>query len=169
MTIRDIRIFGDPVLTTPAQEVTEFDSGLATLVADMFETMDDAGGVGLAANQVGVLRQVFVFDCSHTEDGLRGHIINPVWEPVGDETQTGSEGCLSIPGISAETIRYETVQATGVDLDGKPVTLLASGLMARCIQHESDHLQGVLFLKRLQPEQRKAAMAEIRQSEWFNN
>ncbi len=169
MTIRDVRFFGDPVLTTRADEVTEFDDTLATLVQDMLETMDHTDGVGLAANQVGVTRRVFVFDCTHVEDGLRGHIVNPVWEPVGDQTQTGLEGCLSIPDISKDTERYNTVRVSGQDVEGRPISLVASGLMARCIQHETDHLDGVLFLKRLRPELRKEAMAEIRTADWFNN
>lgn len=168
MTIREIRLFGDPVLTTRSDEVTEFDESLRVLVDDMLETMDASDGVGLAANQIGLTRRIFVFDCSHTEDGLRGHIINPVWEPVGEETQLGPEGCLSIPGISMDTLRYETVKVTGQDVDGNPLTILASGLMARCIQHETDHLDGVLFLRRLSPELRKEAMATIRTSDWFN-
>lgn len=169
MTIRDIRIFGDPVLATRATEVTEFDRGLETLVTDMLETMDANEGVGLAANQVGVTRRVFVYDCAHAEGGQRGHIVNPVWEPVGEHTQTGNEGCLSIPDVSRETTRYNTVQLSGQDLNGNPVSLLASGLMARCIQHETDHLDGVLFLKRLRPELRKEAMRDIRNSTWFNS
>ncbi|MBP3087678.1 peptide deformylase [Corynebacterium sp. sy017] len=169
MTILDIRLFGDPVLNTRAQEVNVFDDNLATLIDDMLETMDDAGGVGLAANQVGVLKRVFVYDCSHIEAGLRGHIINPVWEPIGEETQTGTEGCLSIPDISFDTKRWEKVKVTGVDVNGSPVSMVASGLMARCIQHETDHLDGVLFLRKLSPELRKEAMAQIRQSQWFNN
>ncbi|MDO4760364.1 MAG: peptide deformylase [Corynebacterium sp.] len=167
MTIRAIRLFGDPVLTTRAQEITEFDAALETLVNDMLETMDDAGGVGLAANQIGVLRRIFVYDCSHTEDGLRGHIINPVWEPVGEDTQTGTEGCLSIPGISAETERYETVRVSGQDMHGNPISMVASGLMSRCIQHETDHLDGRLFIKQLSPQRRKEAMKAIRESDWF--
>ncbi|GAA1473330.1 peptide deformylase [Corynebacterium felinum] len=167
MTIRAIRLFGDPVLTTRAQEITEFDAALETLVNDMLETMDDAGGVGLAANQIGVLRRIFVYDCSHTEDGLRGHIINPVWEPVGEDTQTGTEGCLSIPGISAETERFETVRVSGQDMHGNPISMVASGLMSRCIQHETDHLDGRLFIKQLSPQRRKEAMKAIRESDWF--
>ncbi|WP_080794788.1 peptide deformylase [Corynebacterium pacaense] len=168
MTVRDVRLFGDPVLTSRAEEITDFDEALALLIEDMFETMDAAGGVGLAANQIGVLRRVFVFDCSHTDGGLRGHIVNPVWEAMGEETQTGGEGCLSIPGVKAETTRFEQVRLSGVDLHGNPVGIVASGLLARCIQHETDHLDGVLFLKRLAPEERKAAMGTIRASEWFN-
>lgn len=167
MSIRPIRIFGDPVLLSRAEEVTTFDDSLAQLVQDMLDTMDDAGGVGLAANQIGILKRVFVFDCSHTDGGLRGHIINPVWEAIGEETQTGREGCLSIPGISKDTGRYLQVKVSGQDKEGKPISMVASGLMARCIQHESDHLDGVLFLKRLTPEKRKEAMREIRESDWF--
>ena len=167
MTVRAVRLFGDPVLTTRAEEVTEFDDKLKTLIADMMDTMDDEGGVGLAANQVGVLRRVFVFDCSHVEGGSRGHIVNPVWAAVGEETQTGAEGCLSIPGIQKDTTRYQTVTVSGVDSDGRPISIQASGLMARCIQHETDHLDGVLFLKRLEPALRKEAMAEIRSAGWF--
>lgn len=168
MTIRDIRFFGDPVLTTRADEVTVFDKSLGNLVNDMLETMDAAGGVGLAANQVGVTKRVFVYDCSHIEDGLRGHIINPVWEPIGENTQLGTEGCLSIPDVQEDTVRFETVKVTGQDVSGKTFSMVASGLMARCIQHETDHLDGILFLKRLDKEHRKDAMATIRQSEWFN-
>lgn len=169
MTIREIRLFGDPVLTTRAEEITVFDDSLHTLVRDMLETMDDAGGVGLAANQIGLTRRIFVFDTTHTEHGLRGHIINPVWEAMGNTTQTGQEGCLSIPDISADTERFDTVQVSGRDADGKHISLVASGLLARCIQHETDHLDGVLFFKRLTPEHRKEVMAAVRASDWFNS
>ncbi|MFV8380238.1 peptide deformylase [Corynebacterium hindlerae] len=168
MTIRAVRIFGDPVLRTRAEEVTEFDETLATLVDDMLDTMDDADGVGLAANQIGVTRRVFVYDCSHEVPGARGHIINPVWEPVGEEKQVGPEGCLSIPEISKDTERYQKVVVRGVDKQGEPIEFECDGLLARCVQHETDHLDGVLFLQRLAPALRKEAMAEIRNSEWFN-
>lgn len=167
MSIRTIRLFGDPVLTTRADEVETFDAGLAHLVDDMLETMDAHGGVGLAANQVGVTKRVFVYDTTHLDGGVRGHVINPVWEPVGELRQRGPEGCLSIPEVQAETERYETVRLTGQDVQGRPVSMLASGLLARCIQHETDHLDGVLFLRRLESAVRKEAMAEIRSSEWF--
>lgn len=168
MSERPVRIFGDPVLKTRAAEVTEFDDSLRTLVADMLDTMDANGGVGLAANQIGVTKRVFVFDCTGSESGLRGHIINPVWEALDQETQTGPEGCLSIPDIQKDTTRYQNVKVTGQDYDGNEVSIVASGLMARCIQHETDHLDGVLFLQRLTPELRKEAMREIRQSPWFD-
>ncbi|MCQ9351448.1 peptide deformylase [Corynebacterium sp. 153RC1] len=166
MATRPIRMFGDPVLRTRAQEVTEFDAALEHLIDDMLETMDEAGGVGLAANQVGVTKRVFVYDCSHIEEGLRGHIVNPVWEAIGEETQIDQEGCLSIPGVQKDTERFQTVKVSGQDKDGNPVSMVASGLMARCIQHETDHLDGILFLKRLSPELRKEAMAELRNAEW---
>lgn len=168
MSLRGIRIYGDPVLGSRAEEVSTFDRGLRILANDMLETMDEAGGVGLAANQVGILKRIFVYDCSHTQSGLRGAIVNPVWTPVGEQQQTGPEGCLSIPGISAETTRFNQVFVVGQDIEGRPVSMVASGLMARCIQHETDHLDGVLFLQRLEAPVRKEAMRAIRESEWFN-
>lgn len=158
------------MLNSAASAVTEFDAAgvgqsggsLARLVADMLETMDHAGGVGLAANQVGVSKRVFVFDCQ----GMRGHIINPVWQPLSDDTQRGSEGCLSVPGITGNVTRFNTVVASGVDVFGRPIALRGTGLLARCIQHEADHLDGVMFMRRMEPEDRKIAMAQIRAAQW---
>lgn len=163
MALREIRLFGDPVLTSRADEVTEFDANLARLAEDMLETMDDSDGVGLAANQVGVLQRIFVYDC----EGVRGALVNPVWEPVGDEMQLGEEGCLSVPGIGGEVERHMRVRATGQDPQGRPVAIEAEGLLARCIQHETDHLDGVMFMKRMSPEVRKAAMRDLRATDWF--
>ena len=168
MSLRELRIYGDPVLGSRAEEISRFDAGLRALASDMLETMDKAGGVGLAANQVGILKRIFVYDCSHTQSGLRGALVNPVWTPVGEQQQTGPEGCLSIPGISAETTRFNQVFVSGQDIEGRPVSMVASGLMARCIQHETDHLDGVLFLQRLEAPVRKEAMRASRESEWFN-
>ena len=168
MSLRELRIYGDPVLGSRAEEISKFDAGLRALASDMLETMDNAGGVGLAANQVGILKRIFVYDCSHTQSGLRGAIVNPVWTPVGAQQQPGPEGCLSIPGISAETTRFNQVFVSGQDIEGRPVSMVASGLMARCIQHETDHLDGGLFLQRLKAPVRKEAMRAIRESEWFN-
>ena len=168
MTVREVRLYGDPVLTTRAEEITEFGPSLERLAQDMLETMEAAGGVGLAANQIGVTKRIFVFDCSHYQHGLRGAVINPVWEAVGQDMQLGAEGCLSIPGISQPTERFSTVRLRGFDSHGRPISMLASGLMARCIQHETDHLDGILFLQRLSDELRKDSMKTIRQSEWFN-
>ncbi|APT92469.1 peptide deformylase [Corynebacterium phocae] len=169
MAIRDIRLFGDPILNTEAAEITEFSPSVRTLALDMLETMEDAGGVGLAANQVGIAKRIFVYDCTKVQPGMRGVLINPTWQPYGSKLQRGREGCLSIPGISVDTTRYQTVTVSGFDMEGRPVGFVVSGLMARCVQHETDHLDGVLFLQRLDPEDRKAAMREIRQSDWFNS
>lgn len=168
MTVREVRLYGDPVLTTRAEEITEFGPSLERLAQDMLETTEAAGGVGLAANQIGVTKRIFVFDCSHYQHGLRGAVINPIWEAVGQDMQLGAEGCLSIPGISQPTERFSTVRLRGFDPHGRPISMLASGLMARCIQHETDHLDGILFLQRLSDELRKDSMKTIRQSEWFN-
>lgn len=158
-----LRYFGDPVLTTPAAPVDRIDDSLRALAADMLATMGASRGVGLAANQVGVTKRVFVYDCL----GMRGVLVNPVWRPVGEAAQTGSEGCLSIPGVRGVVTRHHTVIARGLDEFARPVAIRASGLLARCIQHETDHLDGVLFLTRMEPAERKAAMAKIRASEWF--
>ena len=165
MTALDIRLFGDPVLRTVAENIDDpTDPTLRTLVEDMYETMDAAGGVGLAANQVGVTRRVFVYDC----DGDRGHIVNPVWEAVGAETQTGREGCLSVPDAGGDVTRAATVHLTGVTVDGEEVDREVTGLMARCVQHETDHLDGVMYFQRMEPDTRREVMARIRGSEWFN-
>ena len=158
-------MLGDPVLNEVAQEVTEFGTGIRTLVNDMFDTMDEQRGVGLAANQVGVLQRVFVYDCN----GTRGHIVNPEWEAVGEETVHEIEGCLSIPGINGPVTRHARVRVTGQDRHGTPVSFEADDLLARCVQHESDHLDGVLFLKRLEGDERKAAMRSLREQDWFIN
>lgn len=159
---------GDPVLRSEATPIDTIDAATTHLIADMLETMDANQGVGLAANQVGVLKRVFVYDCSTEEETLRGALINPVWENIGEETQIGPEGCLSIPGIMEDTERYNHVRVRGLNEAGEPVELEATGLFARCIQHETDHLDGVLFLKRLSRENRRHAMEQIRNSEWFN-
>lgn len=158
MAVRDIRLFGDPVLNSVASPVEVFGPPLQRLVADMLETMDAAGGVGLAGNQVGVAKRVFVFDCQ----GMRGHIVNPVWRPLGEAVQRGREGCLSVPGVTGEVERHNTVVARGCDMHGRPVALRATGLLARCIQHEADHLDGVMFMRRMDAADRKEAMAQIR-------
>ena len=164
MTVQPIRLFGDPVLRTPADPVTDFDRELRHLVKDLVETMQDEGGAGLAAPQLGVGLRVFAFDV----DEVVGHIVNPVLSFPDDEEQDGPEGCLSIPGIYVDTKRRQNVVATGFNEHGDPIRLVGTGLMARCVQHETDHLDGVLFLDRLTPETRKAAMKQVRQAEWFD-
>lgn len=165
MTVLDLRLFGDPVLRTVADHIDDpMEPSLRILVADMLETMDAAGGVGLAANQVGVTRRIFVYDC----EGDRGHIINPTWEAVGEETNIDHEGCLSVPDVGGDVMRATTVRVSGEMIDGGSVSREVTGLLARCVQHETDHLNGVMFFQRMAPEGRREVMAEIRASEWFN-
>ncbi|MBX6387901.1 MAG: peptide deformylase [Frankia sp.] len=165
MAVRDIRLFGDPVLRTVAAPVTTFDKELRRLVRDLAETMADAGGVGLAAPQVGVSLRVFTY---LDDDDEVGHLVNPVLGPFSEELQDGEEGCLSLPGLSFELRRSERVVAVGQNVYGDPVTVEGSGLLARCLQHETDHLDGVLFVDRLDKETKKAAMKAIREAEWAN-
>jgi peptide deformylase len=162
VSIKPIRLFGDPVLRTPAEPVTDFDAELRRLVKDLTETMLEAPGVGLAAPQIGVGLRVFAY---YVDDEL-GHLINPSLRLSEDE-ETDDEGCLSFPGLAYPTKRSYGVAAKGFDMHGEPVTLEGTGHLARCVQHETDHLDGVLFIDRLDPAQRKLAMKEIRAAEWW--
>ncbi|SDR09886.1 peptide deformylase [Thermostaphylospora chromogena] len=164
MAVQPIRLFGDPVLRTPAQPVVDFDKELRKLVKDLTDTMMDAPGAGLAAPQIGVSLRVFTY---YVEDQL-GHLVNPKLT-LGDEIdEEGEEGCLSFPGLSFPTPRAVRAVATGFNMYGEPVTIEGTDLMARCFQHETDHLDGVLFIDRMNPEQRKLAMKAIREAEWNN-
>ena len=163
MAIQSIRLFGDPVLTTKASPVEVFDKELRTLVSDLTETMKNAPGAGLAAPQIGVSLRVFVWD---VDDEL-GHLINPTLD-LSDELQDGEEGCLSFPEIRYETPRAMRVVAKGFNMHGEPVTIEGSEFLARAIQHETDHLDGIVFIDRLSSEVRKQAMRDIRESDWFN-
>ncbi|HEY7145285.1 MAG TPA: peptide deformylase [Streptosporangiaceae bacterium] len=162
MSVRPIRLFGDPVLRTPAEPVRDFDAELRRLVKDLTDTMLEAPGVGLAAPQIGVGLRVF----SYYVDDQLGHLINPSLR-LSEEEETDDEGCLSFPGLQFPTKRAYEVVATGFDMHGEPVTLQGSGQLARCVQHETDHLDGVLFIDRLDAAQRKLAMKEIRAAEWW--
>ncbi len=161
VSIQPIRLFGDPVLRTPAIEVTTFDKELRTLVRDLTETMQDSNGVGLAAPQIGVGLRVFTYDV----EGVLGHLINPVLQ-LGQECEEGDEGCLSIPGLFYPVKRPSTVVATGFNEYGDPLTIEGSDLLSRCIQHETDHLDGIMFIDRLDTQQRKVAMRAIREAAW---
>jgi peptide deformylase len=161
MTVQPIRLFGDPVLREKAAPVTTFDAELRRLVRDLTDTMLDAPGVGLAAPQLGVGLRVFTYDV----DGIVGHLVNPDLE-LSEEEQMGPEGCLSLPGLEYDCLRAQRVVAKGFTMHGEPVTIEGSDLLARCIQHETDHLDGVLFIDRLDQAARKAAMKAIRESEW---
>jgi peptide deformylase len=162
MSIQPIRLFGDPVLLTPAAPVVDFDKELRKLVKDLTETMQNAPGAGLAAPQIGVQLRVFVWDV----DDEIGHLVNPSLD-LSDELQEGTEGCLSFPELSYETPRAFRAVAKGFNMHGDPITVEGSALLARALQHETDHLDGILFIDRLSEVNRKAAMKEIRDSEWF--
>jgi peptide deformylase len=158
VTIRPIREVGDPVLRTPSDEVRSFDRDTAALVRDLLETVDHPGRAGLAAPQIGVGLRAF----SYNIDGVIGHVVNPVIVELSEETQDGDEGCLSVPGIWAPTVRAMHAVVEGVDVHGEPLRLEGSGLMARCLQHEVDHLDGRLFLDRLTGEARRSALRALR-------
>ena len=162
MAIQPIRLFGDPVLRKPAVEVVDFDKELRRLIEDLTDTMLAAPGAGLAAPQLGVGLRAFTWNV----EGQVGHLVNPRLE-LSEETQDGLEGCLSIPELSLECRRALSVVAHGFNMYGDPVTIEGSRYLARAIQHETDHLDGVLFIDRLDPAARKAAMKAIRESDWF--
>jgi peptide deformylase len=162
VAVQPIRLFGDPVLRTPAAPVVDFDAELRTLVRDLTDTMLEAPGAGLAAPQLGVGLRVFTWYV----DGELGHLVNPDLT-LSEDVQDGEEGCLSIPDLSFDCRRARHVVARGFDMDGEPVTVEGSDLLARAIQHETDHLDGVLFVERLDAETRRRAMRAIRESEWF--
>lgn len=155
---RPIRLFGDPVLRTPCDAVDTFDDVLIRLVADLEETVSAPGRAGLAANQIGVSRRVF----SYNIDGQVGHLVNPVIEATEGE-QEDEEGCLSIPGLWYPLQRAQYARVRGIDRLGQPVVVEGDGLLARCIQHEVDHLNGRMFVDRLSGSARKQAMRDLRE------
>jgi peptide deformylase len=171
MTIHAIRIAGDPVLHHPTREVVEFDDALRRLVDDMFETMYAAGGVGLAANQIGIDRRVFVYDCPDAEDVWHtGVVVNPRLETseIGDvpDPEKDGEGCLSVPFESYPTARAGWAKVVGRDPAGDPVEVAGTGTLARCFQHETGHLDGHLYLEALVGEYAEAAKKMIEERNW---
>jgi len=172
MAVHHIRIAGDPVLHNPTKPVEAFDDELRTLIDDMFETMAAAHGVGLAANQIGVDLRLFVYDCPDDE-GVRhrGVVVNPVLEtsklPEGmPGPDDDFEGCLSAPGESYPTGRADWAKMTGQDGDGNPIEVEGTGFFARCLQHETDHLDGYLYLDRLVGRYKREAKRMLRHNEW---
>ncbi|MGH3977620.1 MAG: peptide deformylase [Pseudonocardiaceae bacterium] len=172
MAVRPIRVVGDPVLHTPSREVTKFDKALRALVTDLFDTMAAAEGVGLAANQIGVDLRVFVFDCPD-EGGLhqRGVVVNPVLE-TSERPETMPdpdddwEGCLSVPGEAFPTGRASWARVAGADAGGAPVSIEGTGYLARCLQHETDHLDGMVYLDRLVGRHSREAKRMLRTHGW---
>jgi peptide deformylase len=162
LAVKPIRLFGDPVLRTAAEPVKDFDKELRNLVKDLTDTMIDAPGAGLAAPQLGVGLRVFTY---YVDDRL-GHVVNPTLD-LSEEQETDDEGCLSLPGLAFPTPRALRAVAKGFNMHGEPITLEGTDLLARCVQHETDHLDGILFIDRMDAEQRKQAMKAIREAEWF--
>lgn len=162
MAVRDVRLFGDPILRTAAEPVTDFDKQLRGLVKNLTETLRDARGSGLAAPQIGVGLRVFAY----AVDGQRGYLVNPALTFPDAEEQDGEEGCLSFPGLYFDVKRRRNTVARGFTDRGDPVQVVGTATLARCFQHETDHLDGVLFIDRMDSATRKAAMKAIREAGW---
>jgi peptide deformylase len=162
VTVLPLRLLGDPVLRTACDPVTRFDEATGRLVDDLMETVLLPGRAGLAAPQVGISLAVF----SYNVDGQHGYVINPLVVEITGEYD-GPEGCLSIPGLTADTRRAMRTVVTGVDRHGDPVTVAGTGELSRALQHETDHLRGILFIDRLTGQRRKDALAQIRQAAQF--
>jgi peptide deformylase len=169
MTVLPIVKIGDPVLRRRAEVVTDFDAELRTLVRDLNETLAASRGAGLAAPQLGVGLRVFAINPDLPCNDLRlDHLVNPVLEFPDDEVQDGPEGCLSIPGIYLDTKRRMNVAAKGYTQEGDPVQVVGAGLLARCVQHETDHLDGVLFIDKQDAEGQARLLATLREAAWFD-
>lgn len=160
MAFREIRVVGDPVLRTPCDWIKDpSDPGVRQLVEDLLENVDEDGRAGLAANQIGVSLRAFSWNI----DGETGYVLNPKLVEVSeDEYQDGDEGCLSVPGLFFPTERAWYARVEGIDLDGKPVVVEGEELMGRCLQHECDHLEGTLYIDKLERKFRKEALQKIR-------
>jgi peptide deformylase len=172
MAVHPIRIAGDPVLHNPVRKIEKFDDELRTLVEDMFDTMAAARGVGLAANQIGIDLRVFVYDCPD-DKGVRhrGVVVNPELETTGrpetmPDPENDVEGCLSVPGESFPTGRADWAKVTGQDLDGATIEVEGTGYFARCLQHETDHLDGLLYLNRLVGRYSKESKRMLKRNGW---
>jgi peptide deformylase len=164
MSVREIRLYGDPVLRTPCEEIGEIDDRVRSLIQDLLDTTQVPGRAGVAAPQIGVGLRAFSF----LVDGKLGYVINPRIVEASGLKSLVDEGCLSVPNQWHPTPRFEYAKVTGLDLEGKPLTLEGTGLMAQMLQHECDHLDGKVYLDRLEGEQRKIAMRSIRDESWFS-
>jgi peptide deformylase len=160
---RPIRLFGDPVLRSACDPIRVGDPRAVQLIEDLLETVRLPGRAGLAANQIGVSMRAF----SYNVDDVVGYVINPVLAEVRGEVELVDEGCLSVPGFYFPRLRHPWARVTGVDLDGNPVELVGEGLMAQALQHETDHLDGHLYIEELEPATKKEAMRMIRTAPWY--
>ncbi|MFD6988328.1 peptide deformylase [Streptomyces sp. NPDC059943] len=165
--VRPLRKLGDATLHTACEPVTDFGPSLARLVEDLFATMYRANGVGLAANQIGVPLRVFVYDCPDDEDVRHlGHIVNPRLTLTDGVTVRGAEGCLSLPGLEAGTERFDHAVVEGMTVDGAPVRIDGTGFFARCLQHECDHLEGLVYPDRLTGWRKAKVLRAARRASW---
>lgn len=165
MTVREIRLYGDPVLRTICDPIKVIDAKVEALVQDLLDTTKLPGRAGVAAPQIGVSLRAF----SYNIDGKVGYLINPEIVELGGDKVLVDEGCLSVPGLWHKTPRFETARAAGIDLEGNQVEISGSALMAQAIQHECDHLDGMVYLGRLEGDERKQAMKNLRDTDWFLN
>ena len=163
MPERPIRLFGDPVLSAPSDRIETIDDGVRALVADLVDSVKLPGRAGVAACQIGVGLRAF----SYNVDGVVGYLLNPEIVELAGEPEEIDEGCLSVPGLWFPTPRHPYAKARGVDLDGNEVIVEGTETLAQALQHETDHLDGIVYIKRLLPARRKEAMRQIRESAWF--
>jgi peptide deformylase len=166
-TARKIRMVGDPILQARCAAVTSFNADLAQLIEDMTASMHAADGVGLAAPQIGVELAVFVYDCPDPSgQRQRGHLVNPVLSSTSEEIDDSEEGCLSVPGPYESLPRPAVATVRGVDLHGKPIEVTGTGFFSRCLQHETEHLSGVLYIDHLPRNRRRRVLREMEPFEW---
>jgi peptide deformylase len=165
MTVRPVRLFGDPVLRSRCDAITPGDPKAASLITDLLDGVALPGRAGLAANQIGVGLRAF----SYNIEGEIGYVINPELVEVSGEAHLVDEGCLSVPGFFFPRLRYPNAVVRGIDLDGNPIELAGSGVLAQALQHETDHLDGHLFIEGLEPETKRDAMRQIRSAPWWAN
>jgi peptide deformylase len=163
VAVREIRLFGDPVLRTVAAPVGLTDARLESLVTDLLDTVQVPGRAGVAANQIGVAVRAFAYNV----DGRIGYLLDPELAEVRGEPEEFDEGCLSVPGLSFPTRRHPWARSVGRQLDGSVVEVIGEGVLAEALQHEQDHLDGRVYLSRLEPAVRREAMAEVRRAPWF--
>ncbi|MFM2411794.1 MAG: hypothetical protein RLZZ587_127 [Actinomycetota bacterium] len=165
MAVREIRLFGDPVLRSATDVIGAVDDSVHALVRDLLDTVALPGRAGVAANQIGVGRRAF----SYNIDGRIGYILNPVLIEVRGEPTLVEEACLSVPGLGYPRMRYPWARVTGTDLGGAEIELSGDGLMGQALQHETDHLDGRVYVEGLEPELKRQAMRDIRDSAWFQS
>jgi len=163
MAVREIRLFGDPVLRSVCDPIAVGDPHAAALIADLLETVQVPGRAGVAANQIGVGLRAF----SYNIDGEVGYVINPVLVEVSGEPEMVDEGCLSVPGFYFLRSRYPFAKVTGINLAGEPIEVSGDGVMAQALQHETDHLDGHLYIEGLDSETKRDAMRAIRKASWY--